>query len=633
MAQPASTADGWSSLLSRVNPVPGFAEFTGPYKVGTVDVEIPVSELDSPAPAPEAADGIDTVQFRIFYPCEPDTKGKRITWLPAPQRDHLSAYIQFLGVSPLFAQAASFLPRHLHYTSIPAIKNAPILEPPASDDEQGTEDNNRRWPTAIFSHGLGGSRNAYSQIAGSLASHGIVVVCPEHRDGSAVVSYVRAPPTPSSSSTQQQQQQQGGRYFFSGSSAHRHRRIIPYRPIPHKPGPKVHQQRDDQLRVRLWELGLVFDAVLRIDNDGGSNFANLNTSTPAAALAQLAARMHVREPGSVVFAGHSFGASCIVQFVKSAFYAGRGGISSGVGALYAPRPDSPLCKQVTPRNVTILLDMWCFPLLSPATKALFDLPLPVYHVDGKADSSPPPGGAALLAVESTNFYEWTEHLHVTARVLSPDPSAARVSSDLFVLPSASSSSFEGSNNDGDDNGHHTTTTKTTVLPRPHFFYVERAAHLSQSDFGVLFPWFTSKVFGSEQPERVLRLNRRAALQVLRRNGIRVGRTAREDLVEGRGGDEKEEEEEVWKEGIEEDSAILEPRGEGDVRIEAWHWIDVVGLGEHTPTAAGDAEAEVEAAMETDDEVLAEKERAMAEVIDPVASVAEEGSGKGVAVAV
>ena len=27
--------------------------------------------------------------------------------LPAPQRDHLSAYIQFLGVRALFAQAAS----------------------------------------------------------------------------------------------------------------------------------------------------------------------------------------------------------------------------------------------------------------------------------------------------------------------------------------------------------------------------------------------------------------------------------------------------------------------------------------------------------------------------------------------
>ncbi|KAI5924077.1 platelet-activating factor acetylhydrolase, isoform II-domain-containing protein [Camillea tinctor] len=620
MAQPTSTSDGWGSLLSRLNPVPRFAEFTGPYRVGTVDVEIPVSELDSPAPTPEAAEDIDTVQFRIFYPCEPDAKGKRITWLPAPQRDHLSAYIQFLGVKSLFAQAASYLPRHLHYTSIPAIKNAPILEPPTSesDDEQSTQDddNNKRWPTAIFSHGLGGTRNAYSQIAASLASHGIVVVCPEHRDGSAVVSYVRIPPFISSSPYMQQKysRQQGSR-LLPGNNAVHHRRVIPYRSIPHNPSPEVHSQRDDQLRVRLWELGLIHDAVLRIDEYRESDFTNLNTSTPNAALAQLSRRMRVRDPGSIIFAGHSFGASSIVQFLKSAFYAGR---NKAAKSLYAPHPDSELCKQVTPRNVTILLDMWCFPLLSPATKALFDLPLPVYHVES-ADAPPPPGGAALLAVESTDFYKWTEHLHVTARVLSPDPSAKVVTEDLFIYSTSSSSPRgNGNKNEGNSEGNPQQTT-TITLPRPHFFYVERAAHLNQSDFGVLFPWLTSKVFGSEHPERVLRLNRRAALQLLRENGIRVGRTAAEDLVEG-----PVDEEEEGK-GTEDDSAILEPR-EGDkvARITAWRWINVVGLSTHTP--------EVEETTETEDEVAAEKEKAMAGVIDPPVA-AEQGDGRDAAVAV
>jgi platelet-activating factor acetylhydrolase len=108
----AQAADGessyrWSSFLSRLNPIPRVPEYTGPYKVGTVDVEIPAFELDSPAPVPDNAVDIETVQFRIFYPCEPSATGKRITWLPAPQRDHLSAYIKFLGVGPLIAEAAS----------------------------------------------------------------------------------------------------------------------------------------------------------------------------------------------------------------------------------------------------------------------------------------------------------------------------------------------------------------------------------------------------------------------------------------------------------------------------------------------------------------------------------------------
>jgi platelet-activating factor acetylhydrolase len=109
MAQAADreSSDKWSSFLSWLSPVPRFPEYTGPYKVGTVDVEIPVCELDSPAPAPDNAANIETVQFRIFYPCEPNATGKRITWLPAPQRDHLAAYIKFLGVGPLVASAAS----------------------------------------------------------------------------------------------------------------------------------------------------------------------------------------------------------------------------------------------------------------------------------------------------------------------------------------------------------------------------------------------------------------------------------------------------------------------------------------------------------------------------------------------
>ncbi len=102
-------------MLSRLNPVPSFSDFTGPYKVGTVDVEIPVSELDSPAPAPDNAADIETVQFRVFYPTSPEAQDKRITWLPSPQRDHLSAYIQFLGAPSLLAQAISYVHTQLSY--------------------------------------------------------------------------------------------------------------------------------------------------------------------------------------------------------------------------------------------------------------------------------------------------------------------------------------------------------------------------------------------------------------------------------------------------------------------------------------------------------------------------------------
>lgn len=117
-AQEAPAATGFTasekiaSYLSRLNPIPRLPEYTGPYAVGTVDVEIPVADLESPAPTPPgvAAAEIETIQFRVYYPAHPAAAaegGQRITWLPAPQRDHLSAYIKFLGVGTFWAQAAS----------------------------------------------------------------------------------------------------------------------------------------------------------------------------------------------------------------------------------------------------------------------------------------------------------------------------------------------------------------------------------------------------------------------------------------------------------------------------------------------------------------------------------------------
>lgn len=98
-----------ATYLKNLNPlalIPGFPEYTGPCKVGTVDVEIPVSELDSPSPSPD--ESLTTVQFRIFYPCENETKpGKSINWLPSPQREHVAAYSRFLGAGSTAAEFIS----------------------------------------------------------------------------------------------------------------------------------------------------------------------------------------------------------------------------------------------------------------------------------------------------------------------------------------------------------------------------------------------------------------------------------------------------------------------------------------------------------------------------------------------
>lgn len=98
-----------ASYLKSINPTPGFPEYTGPYKVGTIDVEIPVSELESPSTlVPDTTKELPTVLFRIWYPCVDDgKKHDKITWLPQPQREHISAYSRFLGAGKTAASIIS----------------------------------------------------------------------------------------------------------------------------------------------------------------------------------------------------------------------------------------------------------------------------------------------------------------------------------------------------------------------------------------------------------------------------------------------------------------------------------------------------------------------------------------------
>lgn len=474
------------------------------------------------------------------------------------------------------------------------------------------------------------------------------MICPEHRDGSAVATFIRIP-------------SQQDRYFTRST-----RRAVPYQRIPHDPTDEVHALRTDQLKIRLWEMGLTYEAVLAIDK--GLPLDNLNRSTPS--LAPFVGRLHVHEPGSVIFAGHSFGSATVVQFLKTAFYAGRPELEAMEEPLYTPSRRSSICRQVTPRNVTILLDMWCFPLLARNMKPLFDLPLPVYAdfsppTDPSSTSSSPqgstpvPGGNALLAIESSDFYNWKEHLHATARALSPVPSAPVVEAASF---------YDSSNN-----------AAGVKLAEPHFFFVERSAHLSQSDFGVLFPRLTRRVFGSEEPERALRLNRRAALEVLRRNGVPVARTWSGDLVDGgalldvdgktaatatatattvatptaRDGDGRAGEGDEGAaagtnnggegegegdnaaptghpraaaardggpdDGIHDDRAILD-RSEHGGAVEAWHWIDIVGMGEvEVEVEVADAGDGDSAAATAGNRAAEAQEPEMAGVIEPHAS--------------
>jgi len=361
-----------------------------------------------------------------------------------------------------------------------------------------------------------------------MASHGVVVICPEHRDGSAL-SLIRDPTGK-------------GR-----GSAQKSPRIVPYTHLPHTQTADVFRARDRQVRIRLWELGLLVEAIVGLGSGIESLIqANLTGTAADSALQQFAGKIDVHEPGKLIWAGHSFGSATIAHLLKLTYYADHPEVASMPDPVFTPRKDSNIRRLITDKNPTILLDLWCLPLTSATFAPVSKLPFPAY-----ADVPTAPGGTALLAIESESFYKWTEQMHTTARILSADP-AARV-----ISPTA----YERRGSSG-----------AQLLPEPNVFYVRDSAHLNQSDFGVLFPWMCKKAFGAEQPERAMRLNVRAVLQHLRANGVAVARTCADDLVDGAQGESTES-----GDGVDDDKAILEQSAHGS--IEAWCWIDTMGMGD------------------------------------------------------
>jgi platelet-activating factor acetylhydrolase len=161
------------------------------------------------------------------------------------------------------------------------------------------------------------------------------------------------------------------------------------------------------------------------------------------------------------------------------------------------------------------------------------------------------------------LFKWKEHLHLKARLLSPDPKAERVLPTTYERPSG------------------------IKMSEPNFFYVVNSAHLSQSDFGILFPWLTKKIFDAEQPERALRLNLRAQLQLFRANGIPVARTFSGDVIDGAHVDKLDtfqKSGDKLADGLNDDKAIFDRSGNNVV--EYWRWVDIIGMGQGEETGTG-----------------------------------------------
>lgn len=521
--------------LSSLNPINSFPAYHGPYDVGTIDVEVPCADLPQPsATVPE--DATSTVSFRVFYPCHKPGKSESarpVRWIPQPQKATMHALMSFLGAGAKTAAVLSWLPQNLFWIKIPAYRNARILEPKTS---------NGRWPVTVFSHGLAGSRNAYSYICGDMASKGMVVIALDHRDGSSPVQFVR-------------------------ETADTPARIVEAVKISHTACPETFEGRDKQLRIRLWEACAAFEALVKIDAGERVNNLDDNTSNSRKerreVLEQFKGSLDIHRPGKVAWAGHSFGGATTVQLLKSVYYQSEMSATCA-RPLIELNSDAAITCQISPESPALLLDIWCLPLQSPDQKWLWDRPLPTYVQGG-------PMGDNILSVLSEGFFKWKGNCNTSIEAIAPptharQPSASQQQAGKDSAPQPQWSHLRASSpsSSANDSGYNSARASPSPPPTksqrsdtdgkirgPHMFYPTASQHFSQSDFGVLFPWLTSRLAKAEEPERLLDLNVRAMVQVARNAGIAVvGSDDREILdpqagvrgwvnVDVRGGKEEE----------------------------------------------------------------------------------------------
>ncbi|KAF8195710.1 platelet-activating factor acetylhydrolase, isoform II-domain-containing protein [Mycena galopus ATCC 62051] len=334
----------------------------GPFPVGAVTLVAPVTPTTAIGTATFAATKasalvLEEVAFTAYYPADLGTNGKRrkgLDWLIRPVGATLKGFSRFAGV-----------PVWLLW---PVIYLFGIRL--------------KQWPLVFFSHGLGGSRTAYSQLCSEMAAAGKVVLAVEHRDGTAPACTTRT------------------------------RTMLYCREDdvefpPDHAGETLLPLRADQLEFRKHEVYRIYAAFSAFVRDGAALEAidgtrvDLRSWTPASGPALV-------NCDDVALIGHSFGGCTALSIV-----------SSPPPPAYAPIPISKV----------LLYDPWLEPLPSPG-------PAPTSRTSSvsepsSSESAPlkptdcPP--EQMLVINSQVFSLWTMHFtRLTEVVKAWEPQGRRL---------------------------------------------------------------------------------------------------------------------------------------------------------------------------------------------------------------
>ncbi|KAK3683391.1 platelet-activating factor acetylhydrolase, isoform II-domain-containing protein, partial [Podospora appendiculata] len=299
------------SLPLFAHPLP---QHTGPYTVGTIDIEAAVSPDHAIEPdirfktTGNSAFELETVLFTLYYPItysdnnnnnnRATAQPRRHPWIPAPLSLRAQGYAKAAHINNWLANAlfTVIIRALVGSITIPAAVDAPLIDALTSDKpaspQQVPPSQNRGHPVIIFSHGTVSSRTDYSHFAGELAARGYIVAMLEHRDGSCPGTIINAPNKPPRPLL-----------LFSHTEVS----------FPNHTTPTIETFHAAQLAFREAEIEETVHVLKRINAGDGPFLSTSNPRSEGTTLSTWKSRLNTNV---MLIAGHSYGATGALQSLR-----------------------------------------------------------------------------------------------------------------------------------------------------------------------------------------------------------------------------------------------------------------------------------------------------------------------------